>query len=131
MKRPDAGEGPSRPRILLVDDYDDTRELFATVLETSGFEVIQADCGEKALELATELLPDLVITDLSLPDIDGCALTRSIKKCDRTSRIPVVALSAHGSYSKMREAIEAGCVTFVPKSRSPRYLAEEIRRLMG
>ena len=122
---------PASPRlVLLVDDYEDTRELFAAVLEAAGFEVAQAEDAREALRLAAERAPDIVVTDLSLPDMDGCELTRELKSDGRTMEIPVLALSAHGSYARMRESIDAGCVAFVSKARSPRFLAEEIRRVL-
>jgi two-component system, cell cycle response regulator DivK len=120
-----------RPRILLVDDYGDTRELFAEILAMAGFDVVQAADGEEGLARAPEILPDLIVTDLTLPDVDGCEVARRLKDDDRTRGIPIIALSAHGAARRAREALEAGCVSFVPKTSQPGILVDEIRRILG
>ncbi len=118
------------PLVVLIDDYEDTRYLFSTVLLGSGFRVAQAESGEQGVALAFELSPDIVVTDLSLPDIDGCEVTRRLKANERTKAIPVVVFSAFGSHKKVREALEAGCATFISKMSSPRLLPNELRLIL-
>ena len=85
----------TRPRILLVEDYDDAREMYRDYLEFSGFQVDTARDGHEALEQARRHSPDLVLMDLSLPGLDGWEATRILKSDPATSHLIVVALSAH------------------------------------
>lgn len=84
--------GTSKALILLVDDCEDTREMYAEVL-SSSFEVIQASTAEEALTKASELRPQAIVMDLMLPDLSGQDAIASLKRNDRTKRIPVVVVS--------------------------------------
>src|SRR5205807_9357571 len=88
-------EKPDRPRVLVVDDYPDAREMYTEYLEFSGFEVVQASNGAEALERAIDTIPDIILMDLSLPVMDGWEATRRLKADRRTWDIPVVALTGH------------------------------------
>ena len=85
----------SVPLILVVDDYQDAREMYAEYLQFSGFRVAEARNGNEALEQAFALKPDLILMDLSLPGMDGWEATRQLKSDERTRHIPVVALTGH------------------------------------
>jgi len=85
---------PDRPRVLLVDDYPDAREMYTEYLEFSGFEVVEAGNGMEALQRAIDASPDIILMDLSLPVMDGWEATRRLKADHRTASIPVVALTA-------------------------------------
>src|SRR5215472_1527475 len=87
-------EVPS-PLVLLVDDYDDSREMFAEFLEVSGFRVCQASNAHHGLEAARQLRPALILMDLSLPGMDGWEAIRQLKSDATTRQIPVIALSGH------------------------------------
>src|SRR4249919_1453945 len=84
-----------RPRVLLVDDYPDAREMYSEYLKFSGFDVVEASNGVEALQRAIENTPDIILMDLSLPVMDGWEATRRLKEDARTSGIPVVALTGH------------------------------------
>src|SRR5262249_50409370 len=84
-----------RPRVLLVDDYPDARQMYSEYLEFWGFEVVEAGNGMEALERAAEAAPDIILMDLSLPVMDGWEATRRLKADKRTASIPVVALTGH------------------------------------
>ena len=81
----------NRPRVLLVDDYPDAREMYTEYLEFSGFEVVEAGNGMEALQRAVDTTPDIILMDLSLPVMDGWEATRRLKADKRTAAIPVVA----------------------------------------
>jgi CheY-like chemotaxis protein len=72
-------EKPDRPRVLLVDDYPDAREMYTEYLEFSGYEVIGAGNGLEALQRAVDASPDIILMDLSLPVMDGWEATRRLK----------------------------------------------------
>jgi CheY-like chemotaxis protein len=81
----------TRPLALVIDDYDDTREMYAEVLQLEGFTVEGASDGEEGLQKAVELLPDIIITDLHMPIMDGWETIRRLRADERTSRIPLIA----------------------------------------
>jgi CheY-like chemotaxis protein len=120
--------GEAAPLVLVVDDVDHGREIFAEYLEFRGFRVATAADGLEALEKAFELRPDVILMDLSLPGIDGWEATRRLKQDDRTRAIPVIALTAHALASAHDRAREVGCNSVVTKPCLPRELEQEVWR---
>jgi CheY-like chemotaxis protein len=119
------------PLVLLVDDFQDNREMYAMYLEHAGMQVAEAGNGHEALDQAFRLLPDLIVMDLSLPGIDGWEATRRLKADERTKKIPVVALTSHALEGYSEGAREAGCDAFVTKPCLPEQLLSEIRKVLA
>ena len=119
------------PLILVVDDYEDAREMYAEYLRFCGFRVAEARNGNEALEQAFSLMPDLILMDLSLPGMDGWEATRQLKADARTHKIPVVALTGHALAGASEGAKKAGCDSFVTKPCLPDDLVVEVRRMLG
>jgi CheY-like chemotaxis protein len=131
-KTPETPETPEMaPLVLVVDDVAHGREIFAEYLEFRGFRVATAEDGLEAMDKAFELLPDLILMDLSLPGIDGWEATRRLKQDDRTRGIPVIALTAHALASAHDRAKEVGCDAVVTKPCIPRDLEAEVRRQLA
>ena len=120
----------SAPLVLIVDDYQDAREMYAEYLEFSGFQVLEARNGLEAVEKAQEFLPAVILMDLSLPVMDGWEATRRLKGDERTRGIPVVALTGHALDGHSREAQDAGCDAYVTKPCLPDALLREVRRML-
>src|SRR3970040_1678227 len=99
MTKPCAELGPL---VLLAEDDRDSREMYALALELAGFRTVQADNGAAALERARDSSPDVVVTDLNLPGVDGYELCARLKGDSRTSRMPVVFLTG-SSYGDEQE----------------------------
>jgi two-component system, cell cycle response regulator DivK len=118
------------PLVLVVDDYQDAREMYAEYLSFSGFRVVEAATGTEAVEKALTLQPDVILMDLSLPGMDGWAATRQLKSDDRTKGIPVVALTGHALAGASEGARLAGCDAFVTKPCLPDELVVEVRRML-
>jgi len=118
------------PLILVVDDYQDAREMYAEYLQFSGFRVAEARNGNEAVAQAFSLRPDLILMDLSLPGMDGWEATRVLKADDRTKHIPVVALTGHALAGASEGARKAGCDSFVTKPCLPDDLVVEVRRML-
>jgi CheY-like chemotaxis protein len=118
------------PLVLLVDDFQDNREMYAEFLRFSGLRVEEASNGLEALDKTFALLPDLVVMDLSLPGIDGWEATRRLKADARTKHIPVLALTGHALAGYSEGARQAGCDAFVTKPCLPEELLAEIRRVL-
>lgn len=118
------------PLILVVDDYQDAREMYAEYLQFSGFRVAEARNGNEAVAQAFSLRPDLILMDLSLPGMDGWEATRVLKADERTRHIPVVALTGHALAGASEGARKAGCDSFVTKPCLPDDLVVEVRRML-
>lgn len=119
------------PLILVVDDYQDAREMYAEYLQFSGFRVAEARNGNEAVEQAFALKPDLILMDLSLPGMDGWEATRRLKADDSTRHIPIVALTGHALAGASDGARKAGCDSFVTKPCLPDDLVVEVRRMLS
>jgi two-component system cell cycle response regulator DivK len=122
------------PCVLVVDDYEDNRQMYAELLAYAGYRVAVASNGAEAIATALRILPDLVIMDLSLPVIDGWEATRRLKGDERTRHIPVLALSGHaqeGLFGLSEGAHEAGCDAFLAKPCSPEALLEAVRDVLA
>lgn len=116
----------SAPLILIVEDFDDAREMYRDYLEFSGFRVETARDGREAIEKTRAMGPDLVLMDLSLPVLDGWEATRQLKADPATRSIPIVALSAHALAAEGERARRAGCDGFIAKPCLPPDLVAEI-----
>lgn len=119
------------PLVLVVDDYEDARELYAESLLVLGFRVATAGNGVEAVEKARALGPDVILMDLSLPGIDGWEATRLLKCDDLTRHIPVVALTGHAPEHAAERARSAGCDRLLIKPALPDQVVAEVRRAMA
>jgi CheY-like chemotaxis protein len=120
-----------RPLVLVVEDYQDAREMYSEYLRFSGFDVIEAANGFEAIEQAVAQTPDIVLMDLALPKMDGWEATRRLKADARTKEIPIVALTGHALAGHADSAQKAGCDSFVTKPCLPDALVAEIQRMLG
>ena len=105
----------SPKRVLLVEDFEDSRTGLRKLLEIEGYEVIEAADGARAIEAALTLRPDIILMDLSLPVIDGFIATRRIKQDAAMRGVPIIALSAHDVEDVQSLVTSAGCADFVTK----------------
>jgi CheY-like chemotaxis protein len=115
------------PLVLVVDDYQDAREMYAESLGACGFNVAEAETGDEAVAKAFELVPDAIVMDLSLPGMDGWTATRTLKMDARTRLIPVVVLTGNAPDAPAA-AREAGCDAFLPCL--PEDIVATVRRVM-
>ena len=119
------------PLVLVVEDYQDAREMYAAYLQFSGFQVAEATNGVEAVDKSIELMPDIILMDLALPKMDGWEATRRLKMDERTRHIPVVALTGHALAGHAEGARQAGCDSFVTKPCLPDALVAEIHRMLA
>lgn len=119
-----------KEKILVVEDEEDILELVAYNLRKEGYEVLQAADGEKGLELAFSKLPDMVLLDLMLPEIDGLEVCKRIKQDHRTKHIPIVMLTAKGEEADIVTGLELGADDYITKPFSPRVLIARIRAVL-
>jgi CheY-like chemotaxis protein len=116
--------------VLLVEDTLDTLEAFTHFLRGTGFRVETATDGRQAVDKARALLPDVVVMDLALPELDGWEATHRIKSDPLTRHIPVVAFTGHAFQQSKESARQAGCDAFLIKPLDPAQLVAEIRRVV-
>ncbi len=118
-------------KILLVEDNAMNREMLARRLIRRGFEVILADNGQLALDMAAVESPDLILMDLSLPIMDGWEATKALKFNPYTASIPIIALTAHAMQSDRDEALAAGCDDYDTKPINLTRLLEKIGQYLS
>src|SRR5215204_470281 len=94
--------------ILIVEDYEDTRLFMKLLLESYGYEVIEAADGSEAVESLKAHLPDLVLMDISMPVMDGITATRTIRGFENGGNVPIIAVTAYGRVLH-RKVLDAGC----------------------
>lgn len=128
-------ESPSRaslaPVVLVVDDHEDTRQMSLLVLNSQGFSAVAADSGEVGFAHACERRPDVIVTDLAMPDGDGWELVQRLSADPRTKDIPVVMLTACATEAVRQRAQVEGVAAFFFKPCAPDVLADELRRLIA
>jgi CheY-like chemotaxis protein len=124
MKVPFGSESPAAKQILVVEDNEDTRELYCAILRRNGYSVCEADNGESALEVLRGLPDDpcLVLLDLMMPVMSGPELLKILHQSERLARVPVVVLSAGGKPSDA-----PGAQKFVRKPVEPTVLLDVVR----
>ncbi len=125
----DRSSGPSSV-ILIVEDDPETRRFYQAVFEPHGFRVEQAHNGLQALEKAFAALPDLIVTDIAVPGIDGIELCRRLGADDRTKSIPVLAITGHGDRQYPDRAVNAGASQVLFKPCTADVLVAHARRLL-
>ena len=122
-------EGVRTNSVLIVDDHDDTRQMSVLVLQSQGFQAIAAKSGESAFIRACEEQPDVIVTDLAMPDGDGWELIQKLSADPRTREIPVVMLTACATEAVRRRAQNERLAAFFFKPCAVDVLAAELRRL--
>jgi two-component system cell cycle response regulator DivK len=119
------------PRILLVEDNEDNRDMLSRRLIRKGYDVLLAADGGEGVAQAAALRPDLILMDMSLPVLDGWEATRQIKASLETSQTPIIALTAHAMSGDREKAVAAGCDDYDTKPVELLRLLEKIEALLA
>jgi CheY-like chemotaxis protein len=117
--------------VLLVEDNEDNRIVYSTILKHFGYEVTEALNGEEGIAKARSEKPDLILMDISIPIIDGWEATQVLKHDPSTRSIPIIALTAHALASDREKAMEDGCDGYLAKPCEPRAVVAEVQRFLG
>jgi len=117
--------------VLLIEDHDDTREMFSVALQLQGFSVLTADSGEQALEILGSETPDVIVTDISMPDMNGVMLCRRIRSMPHLRTVPVIAVTGLSSETALAEVSAAGACALCPKPLSGDGLGLAVRSLLA
>jgi len=121
----------SKGRILVVEDNMDTYELVRFILEKNGYDTFLAMNGRDGVNAATKQLPDLIIMDIAMPEMDGLTATRLIKNDERTESIPLIALTAHALPGDRQRAIDSGCDEYITKPMDLLDLVNSVNHFLG
>jgi DNA-binding response OmpR family regulator len=119
-----------KQKILVVDDEPDAVELLRVNLESAGYAVASAHDGEEALKKARMTLPELIILDLMLPEVDGMEVCKVLRRDQKTSHIPIIMLTAKAAEIDRVLGLELGADDYVTKPFSPRELVLRVKRLL-
>ena len=117
-------------RLLVVEDNEMNRDMLSRRLTRRGYRVLVACDGVEGVEAARNHLPDVILMDLSLPEMDGWTATRILKSDSKTQHIPVIALTAHAMEGDRQKALSAGCDAFDTKPVEISRLIEIMNRLL-
>lgn len=117
--------------VLLVEDNEDNRTIYSTILRHYGHHVVEAATGEEGIRLAREVQPGVILMDVAMPGIDGWEATRRLKADPATAAIPVIALTAHAMAEDRQRAEDAGCEGYLAKPVEPRRVVEEVERMLA
>lgn len=116
--------------ILLVEDVEDNRELARLLLETDGFDVIEAHSGSEAVEIAAQTQPALILMDLSLPGMDGWEAARLIRESGRHDGVPIIAVTAHAMSGDRERVMAAGFQGYIAKPIEVGTFVDQVRRFL-
>lgn len=119
------------PRILVVEDTEDNRQILRDLLGAVGMEMIEAHDGLSGVEMALQERPDLILMDIDLPGIDGYEATRRIRAQGPDPAVPIIAVTSFALSGDDAKARDAGCTDYVSKPYSPRALLSKIREHLG
>ena len=115
-------------RVLIVEDHERNMKLFRDVLSAKGYRILEATSGAQAIELAREHVPDIVLMDIRLPDVDGIDALERLRSDERTSSIPVLAVTAQAMRGDRERFLAAGFDGYVPKPVDIAELAATVKK---
>lgn len=118
------------PKILIIEDNEQNRDALSRRLQRHGYDVIMAVDGLQGVEIAQAELPDLILMDLNLPDVDGWEATRILKEAPETRAIPIMAMTAHAIAGDQERALQAGCDDYHAKPVDFQRLLTQIEALL-
>jgi CheY-like chemotaxis protein len=130
MSKPNSA-GRAAPLVLVVEDNLDSREMYELALSSMGLEVVGEGDGMAALQRARDVRPDVIVTDLSMPGIDGCELAERVREDAQIGSTPILALTGWGSGNQVERALRAGCAAVIEKPCDGDTLARHIRQVLG
>ena len=117
--------------IMVVDDDDDLRTMVEGLLRRAGYAVVGASTGQEAYPMALETLPDLIMMDIGMPEMDGLTTLWKMRKHDELATVPVIILTAYDSYDLRGEAVSTGCQGYLTKPFEPVELKALVNKLLS
>ena len=119
-----------KKKILIVEDNQDLRQVLQVQLEHRGYETILAGSGKQAVDIATAQLPDLILMDIGMPQMDGFQATRLIRQNPKTRSIPILAVTVLETHEERELCLQSGCDDYLPKPFTHLQLSSRIEKLL-
>ena len=117
--------------ILVIEDNEKNRKLIKVVLKARGYKIIEAEDAETAMDQLKKDIPDLILMDIGLPEMDGFELTRLIKRDKTTKDVPIIAVTAHAMKGEKEKTLEAGCDDYVSKPIDINEFQKTVARVLN
>jgi two-component system, cell cycle response regulator DivK len=117
-----------REKILIIEDNEQNLYLATFLLEKKGYEIAQARSGREGIALAARVLPDLILLDIQLPEMDGYAVARALRRDPALKDVPIVAVTSYAMVGDRERTLEAGCNAYIEKPINPETFASEIEK---
>ncbi len=115
---------------LVVEDNENNMELITFILESNGYQTLQADSGNKGVDRAMKEHPDFIILDIQLPDIDGTEVLRQIRASGDIST-PIIAMTSYAMAGDREKLLAAGCTGYIEKPINPQRVISQIKQIIG
>ena len=116
---------------LVIEDNEDNMVLITRLLEKSGYSVLRAETGRQGIEIALNREPDFILLDIQLPDISGTEVLKIIRTTDKSSSIPVIAMTSFAMTGDREKLLAAGCDGYIEKPIDPGLVINQINRIIG
>ncbi len=123
--------GKRTPIILVIEDYSDSRLLLSSLLRSKGYKVIEAKDGKEGMLQANRVIPDLILMDLAMPEMDGVAATRQLRQRQVLSQTPIFVITGYATTEVKQDAIAAGCTEVFTKPLDVESLLKKIKETVG
>jgi CheY-like chemotaxis protein len=123
--------GKRTPIILVIEDYSDSRLLLSSLLRSKGYKVIEAKDGKEGMLQANRVIPDLILMDLAMPEMDGVAATRQLRQRQVLSQTPIFVITGYATTEVKKDAIAAGCTEVFAKPLDVESLLKRIKETVG
>ncbi|MBW2049307.1 MAG: response regulator [Deltaproteobacteria bacterium] len=118
-------------RVLVVEDNEDNMKLITFILEKGGYETMEARTGEEGIRKAFSELPDFVLLDIQLPDMDGLEVLKALRASEECARTPAIAITSYAMSGDRQRFLQAGCNGYIEKPINPETVMAEIRASVG
>ncbi len=118
-------------RLLIIEDNEQNLYLLTFILEKHGYEVIQAKDGLAGIEIAKKQNLDLILLDIQLPNMDGYAVAREMKKIPEKKDVPIIAITSYAMAGDREKALEAGCTGYITKPINPDTIISSIEQFLS
>lgn len=120
----------NKTKILYIEDNDQNFYLVHFILNANGFDVLRGRDGKEGIDLATTILPDMILLDIQLPVMDGYTIARELRKLPATSVTPIIALTSYAMAGDREKAMAAGCTGYIEKPINPKTFIDQIGRYL-
>ncbi|MBT3387405.1 MAG: response regulator [Desulfobacula sp.] len=117
-------------KVLIIEDNEQNMYLFTYLLEKNGYETLQANDGLTGIDLAKQQIPELILLDIQLPDMNGYQIAQQLRSNLKTNKIPIIAVTSYAMVGDKERTIEAGCTGYIEKPINPDTFMSEIERFL-